>query len=354
MKNWKTIVGIVVALAIIVSILVINKRKLSASTSGGVNVALYVSVEKASKKNLTSSLTLTGTVNAYNDLNIMSETSGKVTGVLVNVGDYKKAGSVLFQVDDELRKAAYMSAEANYIKAKKDLERFGDLYKQKSASDAQYDMAKLAASTAEAQYITAKRQLEDTKIKTPISGIITSRNVDLGAMVQASPSATLVANIVDISKLKVKLNISESDAYMLKAGDQVNVTTDIIPGVVFNGRITSISAKGDEAHTYPVEIIVENQSAHQLRAGLFVRVEFKSIKNRDALVISRESLVGSVKEPKVYVVDDGSTVHLRNIIVGDASGTSIRVLGGLTEGETIVTNGQNNLVENAKVEILNK
>jgi len=55
----------------------------------------------------------------------MSETSGKVTGVLVNVGDYKKAGSVLFQVDDELRKAAYMSAEANYIKAKKDLERFG-------------------------------------------------------------------------------------------------------------------------------------------------------------------------------------------------------------------------------------
>jgi RND family efflux transporter MFP subunit len=353
MKNWKSIVGIVVALAIIVSILVINKRKLAASTSGGVNAALYVSVEKVVKKNLSATLTLTGTVNAYNDLNIMSETSGKVTGVYVNVGDYKKSGSVLFQVDDELKQAAYMSAAANYEKAKKDLGRYEDLYNQKSASDAQYDLAKLNASVAEAQYITAKRQLEDTKIKTPISGVVTLRNVDLGAMVQAAPSATLVANIVDITKLKVKLNVSEGDAYLLKTGDPVNVTTDIIPGVVFNGKITSISAKGDEAHTYPVEIVVDNRNDHQLRAGMFVRVEFKTMKDRDVLVISRESLVGSVKDPKVYIVDNG-IVHLRTIAVGSESGTMIQVLNGLAAGETVVTNGQNNLVENAKVEILNK
>jgi RND family efflux transporter MFP subunit len=206
---------------------------------------------------------------------------------------------------------------------------------------------------AEAQYITAKRQLEDTKIKTPISGYITSRNLDLGSMVQGSPQATLVANVVDISRVKVKLNISESDAFLLKAGDPVGVTSDVLPGVTFNGKISSISAKADEAHTYPVEIIVENQSAHQLRAGMFVRVEFKSLKNGDALVISREALIGSIKDPKVYTINNG-IVNLRNITVGNESGKWIQVLGGLSEGETIVVNGQNNLVENAKVEILNK
>jgi len=353
MKNWKAIVGIAVALIVIITILVINKKKMSASTSGGVNVAYYVTVDKVVKKNLTSNFTLTGTVNAYNDVNIMSETSGKVTEVFVNIGDYKKVGSVLFQIDDELRKAAFMSAEANFEKAKKDYDRFQELYKQKSATDAQLDQAKLSSAMAEAQFITAKRQLEDTKIKTPISGFITSRNVDLGAMVQAAPQATLVANVVDISRLKVKLNVSESDAFILKTGDAVNVMTDVISGVTFNGKIQSISAKADEAHTYPVEIIVENQSAHQLRAGMFARVEFKSLKDRDVLVIPREALIGSVKDPKVYVVNNG-VVNLRDIKVGNESGTFIQALNGLSEGETVVINGQNNLVENAKVETLNK
>ena len=227
------------------------------------------------------------------------------------------------------------------------------MFKQKSVSDSQLDQVKLASSIAEAQFITAKRQLEDTKIKTPISGFVTSRNVDIGAMVQAAPQATLVANIVDISRLKVKLNVSESDAFLLKVGDPVNVTTDVIPGVTFNGRIQSISAKADEAHTYPVEIIVDNQSMHQLRAGMFARVEFKSLKNRDVLIIPREALVGSVKDPKVYVLNNG-VVNLRDIKVGNESGTFIQVMSGLSEGETVVTNGQNNLVENAKVETLNK
>ena len=353
MKNWKLIIGVVVAFAVIVTILVINKKKMSSTTAGGINAANYVTVDKAVLKNLSEVLSLTGTINANNDVNIMSETSGKITAVYVKVGDYKTAGSVLFQVDDELRKAAFMSAEANYEKAKKDYERFQELFKQKSATDAQLDAAKLGAAVAESQYIIAKRQLDDTKIKTPISGVITARNVDVGSMVQAAPQATLVANVVDISRLKVKLNVAESDAFLLKVNDEVSVTTDVYPGVVFKGRIESISAKSDEAHTYPVEITIANQSTHPLKAGVFSRVEFTSMRNHNVLLIPREAIVGSVKMPQVYVVENG-IAKLRNITVGNESGTSIQVINGLNDGETIVTNGQNNLVDNAKVQILNK
>ncbi len=352
MKNWKVIVGFTLVLAIIGSILFMNKKKLAANTAGGINAANYVTVAKVVRNNLSAVLNLTGTITANNDVNIMSETSGKVTAVYVKVGDYKSAGSVLFQVDDELKQAAFMSAQANYEKAKKDYQRFQDLYKQKSATDAQLDAAKLGAAVAESQYIVAKRQLEDTKIKTPISGYITSRNVDLGSMVQAAPQATLVADVVDISRLKVKLNIAESDAFILKTGDEVSVTTDVYPGIIFKGRIESISAKADDAHTYPVEITIANQSAHQLRAGMFARVEFTSMKNRDVMLIPREAIVGSVKAPQVYVVENGMA-KLRNITVGSEAGTSIQVVNGLNDGETIVINGQNNLVDNSKVQILN-
>ena len=353
MKQWKVIISVIVVLVIIVAILFMNKRKMAATTAGGINDVYYVSVDKVIKKDLSETLSLVGNITANNDVNIISEAAGKITAVFTKVGDYKPAGSVLFQVDDELKKAAFMSAEANYEKAKKDYERFKTLYQQKSVSDSQLDQAKLGAAMAEAQYITTKRQLEDTQIKTPISGYVTARNVDLGSMVQGAPQATLIANIVDISKLKVKLNLSERDAFNIKVGDQVNVSIDVYPGVTFKGRIESISSKGDESHTYPVEISINNENAHPLKASMFARVEFTSLKNRETIVIPRESLVGSVKEPQVFVVENG-IAKLRSLTVGNQSGIYIQVLQGLMEGETIVVNGQNNLVDNLKVEILNK
>ncbi|MFA4923814.1 MAG: biotin/lipoyl-binding protein, partial [Ignavibacteriaceae bacterium] len=165
MKKGKLIISVVAVLIVIVAILVMNKKKMSSFTAGGIKEVYYVSVEKASKKNLSESLSMVGTIYANNDVNVVSETAGKVTAVFAKVGDYKTAGSVLFQVDDELRKAALMSAEANYEKAKKDYERTQTLFQQKSATDAQLDMAKLGSAMAEAQYIVSKRQMADTKIK---------------------------------------------------------------------------------------------------------------------------------------------------------------------------------------------
>ncbi len=353
MKNWKAILGIVIVLGIIVTMLVINKNKLSAAKKGGIADNYYVTIEKVEKKNLSSNFSLTGTISANNDVNILSETAGRVTDVFVKVGDYKTAGTVLFQVDDELKKAALLSAEANYEKAKKDFERFKTLYQLKSVTDSQLDQVKVAAAMAEAQYIVAKRQLEDTKIKTPISGYVTVRNVDVGSMVQGAPQPTFVANVVDISKLKVKMNVSEADAFIVKTGDAVNVTTDVYPGVVFTGRIESVSSKSDEAHTFPVEISIANKSSHQLKAGMFARVEFNSIKNRDAIVIPRQALVGSIRNPKVFVVENDIAKE-RSVVIGSSSNTFVQILSGLNIGEVIVVSGQNNLVDNLKVEILNK
>lgn len=351
MKNWKLILTATVLILIIASILFINKKKMSAANVGGIKDVYYVKVEKAGFKNLSESFSLVGTITANNDVNIISETSGRVTAVFAKVGDYKESGSVLFQVDDELKKAALMSSEANYEKAKKDYERFNQLYKEKSASDSQLDQVKLAYSLAEAQYIVAKRQYNDTQIKTPISGYITSRYVDVGSMVQGAPQATLVANIVDISKVKVKLNVAEKDAFSLKVNDPVSITVDVYPGKVFKGKIESISYKSDEAHTFPVEISLSNENKNPLKAGMFARVEFTSLKERKSIVIPREAIVGSIRQSRVYIVQNG-VAKLRDIVIGRESGTFVEVLQGLMDGEEIIVNGQNNIVENTPVTVI--
>ena len=94
-----------------------------------------------------------------------------------------------------------------------------------------------------------------------------------------------------------------------------------------------------------------NDKENPLKAGMFAKVKFTGIENREAVVIPREALVGSVKNPQVFVVDNG-IARLRDLVVGDQAGTSIQVLHGLTEGETIVVSGQNNLVDGVGVEIV--
>lgn len=348
MKKAKYISVFVVILITIVSVLLYNKSKIQAKSKGAFKDVYYVSVDKVSYKDMDGVINLVGTVNANNDVNIVSETQGKVTAVYCKVGDYKPAGSVLFQIDDELKGAALETAQANYEKAKKDYDRYQQLQSQQTASDAQLDAAKMAFVNAEAQYTIAKRQYNDTKIKTPISGLVTSRTVELGTMVQSN---NVVANVVDLSKLKVKINVSEKDVVKLKTGDRVEVTTSVYPGVTYNGTIETISSKADDAHSYPVEVAVLNTKLNPLKAGMFASVNLNTSSKRNALSIPRESLVGSVKNPQVYVVEDG-TAKLKDVVLGEEFGTRIEVLKGLNEGETIIINGQNNIKDNARVEVL--
>lgn len=345
----KYIVLALVLIGIIVGIYSCNKAKSDGQKSENSTIATSysVSVVTAEKKEVTDNFSQVGTIVAYNDVAVLSETSVRVIKVRVEVGDYKPASSVLVEVDSELREAAYKTANVSYEKAKKDLERYEALYKEGSISDSQIEQARWSFQAAEAQYIVARRQLNDTKITTPISGIVTARYVNIGSMVMSAPAATMIANVVDISRLKVKVNVAEKDVIRLKVGEKVDVTTDVFPGEVFTGSIFSISSKGDEGHTYPVEVVLKN-SKRQLKAGMFGRVMFMPKSSGNLIVIPRESIVGSVKNATLYVIEN-NVAKVRSVVVGKEIGKNVEILSGLQEGEQVVLNGQNNLSDGASV-----
>lgn len=137
----------------------------------------------------------------------------------------------------------------------------------------------------------------------------------------------------------------------MKVGDKVEVTTDVYPGVKFLGRIRTISSKADDAHTYPVEIALNNAGEHPLKAGMFGQVSFFSGSINEVLTVPRGALVGSMKNPRVFVVE-GTVARLRDISVGSEFGTQLTVLSGLKEGETVVLSGQNNLKDSVVVTII--
>jgi multidrug efflux pump subunit AcrA (membrane-fusion protein) len=148
MKKLKLYSIPVLIVVVIVAVLFYNKSKMQAKAAPKVTDVFYVSVQSVTSSALNEDISLIGTVNADKDVNIVSETQGKVVAVNTQVGDYKQAGAVLIQVDDELKRAAFMSAEANFEKSKKDFERYTVLLKQGSATDAQMDNFKLQLSNS--------------------------------------------------------------------------------------------------------------------------------------------------------------------------------------------------------------
>lgn len=335
-------------LAVLVLLMFRNRAAMNAPTStSGVSTTHSVAIAKAVRQPIDERFAVVGTTSAFNDVTILSETSGRVVKVLAEVGEYKQAGAVLVEVDSELKVAAFKAAEVAYEKAKKDLARYEALYKEGSVPDAQIEQARWAFQTAEAQFIVARRQLADTRITTPIAGVVTARFVNLGTMVMGAPQATQIANVVDLSRLKVKVNVAESDVFKLHPGDAVDVATDVFPGTVFAGSVFSVSSKGDDAHTYGVEVLVKDPH-QQLKAGMFARVTFRPKSTGTSVQIPRRAIVGSIQDPAVYVVKNG-TALLRPVVVTREAGLMVALANGVAEGDSVVVDGQNNLTDNAFV-----
>jgi len=349
----RTIIIIVIVALVILAFfrLKATHDKINLQKESLVNVN-YVSVNVADVKRMAAdrTLSLVGTLATDNQLNIAAETEGKLVSFNCETGQSKEKGAVIGVIDDKIKKLAVQSAKINADKAQKDLNRIEKLYKGGTSSEQELDNARTAYDNAKNQLEQAEKQLAYTKILAPISGVITQKLVEEGAYIN---KGNPVAYIVNISKLKVQLNVSESNVYYLKTGQGVKITTDVYPGVEFDGKISFISPKGDASHNYPVEVEIKNNSRHQLKAGTFVNVLIQVSGASNELYIPREALLGSVQDASVYVAQNDKVV-IRKIVVGRQTNESLEVKSGLSEGEKVVTNGQVNLSDNKQIKIINK
>lgn len=155
--------------------------------------------------------------------------------------------------------------------------------------------------------------------------------------------------LVDVSKLKLKVNVNESQVASLKIGDKVQIKSNVFPADDYTGTITFIAAKADNSLNFPIEIQVENNGKHDIKAGMYGTAIFKFPKQAPILTIPRGSFVGSVSSNQIFVLENGNTARLRKVIAGRIIGDNVEVIQGLQEGETVITSGQINLVDGSAV-----
>jgi membrane fusion protein, multidrug efflux system len=349
----KRIVIIVIALAVLTLIifrLSTNYKKITTNKDVSTDLAyISVNVTPVLKMVMANSLQLTGYMEAYSEIDIAAEAQGTVTSLDAELGQEKSKGSTIATIDDKLKILAVQKAKNLETKLEKDLERNKNLFNGGSLTEQQLDDVQNSYDDAVIQLEQAEKQFNDATIKSPISGVIIKKHIEQGEYINiGSP----VVTIVDISKLKIKINVSESNVYQLKTGDKTIISTDVYPGVTFEGNISFISPQGDDSHNYPVEIVIPNNLKHPFKSGTFANVLIKLPETGEALYIPRESLLGSITEAEVYVAENDKAIR-KKIIVGNGNDKLIKVISGLTEGEKVIVNGQINLSDNKAIKIIN-
>lgn len=347
--NKKKLLAVVVIVGVLAVVALVKPKRDNGKATGVTMDIVPVTVIKATLKELQDSMLLTGTLLANNDIDVIAEMSGTITASNVQVGDHVKAGDVLFKMNDEVAKAAYLSAEVEYFNAKADADRADTFAQHGLISQAQHDAAKLAFQSVEARFIMARKQYNDTKIKTPISGIVATRWADVGRLITAGMK---VANVVDIRTLKIAVNLPESDYFKLKVGGKVAVYIDLYPGVSFDGSVATKSVKADEAHTYPVEIKLHNNGKYPLNAGMFCKVQVQSKSPQAVIALPRTSLVGSVHQAHVFVVKNGIAL-MHPVVTGGEYGNEIEIISGISAGDQVVVSGQSALADSSRVRTIN-
>lgn len=291
-----------------------------------------------------SAFSFLGTFEPIRQNTVGSDAQGKIIRLNVDEGDKVSKGQVLAKVDDEMIRLQLDNAEISLEGQKNDDARNTNLAKDNAVAGVQVEKTKLGVRSAEIQKKQIQKQLRSTNITAPFSGVITKKMVDLGSVI--GPGTPLF-EITDISSLKLTVSVPERDIMKFKLGQSVDIKVDIYGDRSFTGKVSNISVQADKSHNFKVQITVQN-SKRELMAGMYGSASITNTKSITALSIPRKALIGSSKNPQVYVIRNGKAI-LTSFNAGTSDGEYIEVINGLTETDRIVVKGQVNLQNNSNV-----
>jgi len=292
-----------------------------------------------------------GVVQANQEVDISPEITGKISTISCDVGEAVRKGEILAIIDDESRvialekkRAQLRKAEAADRKAHKDAHKNSRLFREGVISDSESDdgileqqIADAELSLARAEVRSAEKELRDTRITAPFSGKIASKSIELGKLV--TPGQSLFT-LVDITKVKIIVHVSELDIAKIAAGGRADAAVDSLDGAVFQGRVKTVELKADDAtRTFPVEVIVDNERDNLL-PGMVARVRISATQPKKVLLVPRKAVRPANGLKAVYLLIDG-TARQRIIQPGGTVDDQVIVEKGLAAGDTVIVSDVN-------------
>jgi len=348
-KSWIALIAIVVAVAGLFALMSHNRSTRMAELAKRKNVVMEVPVKVFSveQQSLNRKININGVLSAKRQVTVLAEAAGQIERIYKEVGDAVFQDTPLALVDATVIASQLETAKANLENSKRDLARFSTLAQSGAASQQTVDQLAVAVEAANANVIALQKQLRNTTIKSPQKGVVVKRMVEVGSVIGGGSPTFMVA---DLSDMLMKIGLTETEIVNVKLGMPAKIRVDAL-NKDFNAVINTIGIAADLSGRYSVDVLITDPAAKGiLRPDLTGSVSFE-LPATNAIVIPREALVAGIKDPKVYVVQEGKAV-LRRIALGVVEGTNAVVQEGLSLGDNVVLTGHNNLFENAVVRVI--
>lgn len=286
----------------------------------------------------------TGNVEGYAVNNITPQQPRRITRLLVDVGDHVKKGQLVAELDN----SALAQAKAQYENNKANFERSDELYKFGGESKANWQAMQTAYEVSKSTY---ENMLENTTLVSPISGVVTARNYDVGDMASGLP----IFVVQRINPVKIMISVSESLYAYIKKGMAVEVELDALPEQKFSAKVSRITPSIDAStRTFPVELTLANDK-ELVKPGMYARVTM-NYGTRKNIVVPDVAVVKQLGSGNryIYVCKEDGTVAYQKVELGRRMGDKYEILSGIADGDVVVTSGQVALKDGIAVEIVNE
>jgi RND family efflux transporter MFP subunit len=375
------IVGAVVLVIVLLLVGIVPRvaraRKLNAGATTERTSSVDVLVTTVKRAAATTELTLPGTVQPLHEASVFAQTSGYVTRWSVDMGAHVRAGQVMAviatpEVDQELAaaRAQLERSKATLLLAKANLDRWVSLERDSAVSKEElderqesYDNANQVTNAAAADVERFSALQNFAKIVAPFSGVVTSRSLDVGSYVTPPGTGTAgggqiassinrgLYSMAQVDTVRLLVDVPQTYAQGIKDGQSVDVIVQERPSRVFKGIVSRTAGALDPAsRTLLVEVRIPNTDG-ALAAGLYAEAHFHADRVVAPLVVAANALV--TRSDGIQVVEVRPTgAHYQHVALGRDYGATVELTDGATEGDTVVVNPSDDVIEGAKLHVL--
>jgi len=322
-----------------------DKQAVAKAVDSGAEV-VAVETARVERQALAVTKSYTGSLEGEAQANIVAKISERVTAIHGSVGQSVHKGRTVITLDKSGATSQYFQAEANYKNAEKNLERMKTLLVEGAISQQLLDATQTAFDVARANFEAARSAVE---LVSPISGVITALNVNLGDLSQ--PGAVL-ATVADLRRMKVIFSINEADVMQISQGQNVEIRSEGGPEGRVQGRIVQISRSADmRSRSFEIKALFPNTSDQWYRPGMFCKVALTIAPRSNALVVPAAAILSDGLTSKVYKVVGGRAIP-QPVVTGISDGARVEILQGVIDQEIIVTTGATNLRDSSLVKVV--
>jgi len=291
---------------------------------------------------------LPGDVQPWVKLNILAEVRGRIVSKKVEEGQTVRKGQLLARIDSRDYDNILASTRADFNAARKTLKRIRGLHREKLATQSQLDAATARVDALKAAMNTAELNAARCRIRAPTAGVVNRIDAEPGRFIN---TGDWVAEVLQLSRVKVRVGIPESDVAAVRHIDRFDVEIDALGGRIFKGTKHFLSRTADPmARLYDLIIKVNNPD-QEILPDMFVRVDILKKTVPDALVIPLYASLSRSDAQIVFVVKDGKA-HARQVTLGIQEGWRVQVVSGLSAGEKVIVIGQRGVNDGENVHVV--